>query len=110
MSTLFRTGQSSLWVHWFIERVSCIHCAPLEREDWTYPHSIDISLRWSERQSDRWAGRPRPYRKSDGFSISSSLDYYNEGYGIRSIPTIIITQVASSRYIALNPNLRLPMP
>ena len=25
------------------------HSAPLERGDWTYHPSIDISLRWSER-------------------------------------------------------------
>ena len=25
------------------------HCAPLERRDWTHRHTIDISLRWSEK-------------------------------------------------------------
>ena len=38
-----------LLVHWLIELMHPIHCAPLERGHQRYRHSIDISLLWSEK-------------------------------------------------------------
>ena len=42
-------GYGGLLVHWLIGLMKPIHCAPLERGDQRYWHSIDISLLWSER-------------------------------------------------------------
>ena len=39
---------SPRWGFRFDRCVCYTHCAPLERGDWTYRLSIDISLRWSE--------------------------------------------------------------
>ena len=47
-----------------LETYATIYCAPLERGDWAYRPSIDISLLWSE----NGLGNPTPTNAAPRFS------------------------------------------
>ena len=56
------------FVHWLINLMNSIHCAPLERGDWTYCLSIDISLLWSEGRTVDGRGNLAPTIDQDALS------------------------------------------